>query len=83
MRTGTANPPTERPVGRKKTPKDEGEAKQYNFKLDAAMSARVDAVAEALGLDGANLLRMVLRENIAKYERRADAIRQGRVPEED
>jgi hypothetical protein len=67
----------------KKSNKQPGEGgqlsarKQYNIGLGTDFAKRVDATAEALGLDPVNFLRMVVRENFAKYERRAEAIRNG------
>ena len=51
--------------------------KQYNVGFPIADAGRIDACADALGLDEANFLRMVVRENLPKYEERARAIRQG------
>ena len=68
----------------KRPPKAEGgkaERKQYNVGVDKATAERIDATAEALGLDGVNFLRMVIRENLAKYEKRAAQVREGEAPE--
>jgi hypothetical protein len=58
------------------------EPKQYNVKIDGPTAARLDATARGLGLDGANFIRMVLRENLPKYERRVEAIGRGETPED-
>lgn len=73
--------PRKRP---KAKPGEGGSAKrkQYNVAFDTAFAARVDDTAEALGLDGTQLVRMIVRENIAKYEKRAAAVKDGRPPDE-
>lgn len=59
-----------------------GERKQYNVGFKPEDAKRIDGVADALGLDSTQLLRMIVRENLAKYERRAQAIREGKTPDD-
>ncbi len=54
---------------------------QINFK-PGPLGPRLDDVAEALGLDVSNLVRLILNENIAKYEQRAARIRSGQAAED-
>lgn len=55
--------------------------KQYNVGVDLDTAKRIDETAETLGLDGVNFLRMLIRENIGRYEKRASQIREGESPE--
>jgi len=55
--------------------------KQYNVGVDLPTAKRIDDTAEALGLDGVNFLRMLIRENLGKYEKRAAQIREGETPD--
>lgn len=55
--------------------------KQYNVGFGLDYAKRIDATAETLGLDPVNFLRMVIRENLAKYEKRAGAVRDGESPD--
>jgi hypothetical protein len=55
--------------------------KQYNIGFGTDFATRIDAAAETLGLDPVNFLRMVIRENFARYEKRAEAIRGGESPD--
>lgn len=55
--------------------------KQYNIGFGVDFAGRIDAAAETLGLDPVNFLRMVIRENFARYEKRAEAIRSGDSPD--
>lgn len=67
------------PVARKKTAGDLSSAgKQVSLRMPQSLNQRLEAVAEALGLDVSGLVRMVLSENLAPYERRAEQIRQDR-----
>lgn len=62
--------------------KDDPPPDQYNIRVnDGVLAKRLFDTYKALGLDGANFLRMMLRECLPIYERRAEAIRQGKVPE--
>jgi hypothetical protein len=70
----TATRPGDQVMGKKKA--DGGLPKQVNFRVSDSFYSRIEAAAEALGLDVANLLRMIVKENLATYEQRAEAIRQ-------
>jgi hypothetical protein len=55
---------------------------QYNIRLnDDELARRVYDTYTALGLDGANFLRQMLRECLPIYERRAQAVRDRKPPE--
>jgi hypothetical protein len=55
---------------------------QYNVRLnDDALAKRVHDTARALGLDGANFLRMMIRECLVIYERRVECIAKGEIPQ--
>lgn len=60
------------------TPQDEqpSAGRPINFRAPSDLAARLDFVAEALGLDVSNLVRMVLYENLSTYERRARQLKQ-------
>lgn len=62
---------------RKKQKKEEGDSKQIAFRCPLDILHRIEAVAPQLGLDVSNFLRMMLVENLAAYERRASAAREG------
>lgn len=69
---GTSMPRKRKKLG---APKGAAPAKrrQYNVGIDPATAARIDDTAEALGLDASQLLRMIVREHLPEYERRAAA----------
>lgn len=69
-------PPGGGAVGRKKPDEKASDGKQINFRAPNDLASELEDVAEALGLDVSNLVRMVLRENLAQYRERADRIRQ-------
>ncbi len=48
--------------------------RQVNLRLDPAYFAQVQHVADVLGLEVTQLLRMVIRENFGPYQARADLI---------
>jgi len=63
------------------TPADDVPPSQYNVRIgDALLERRLYATARTLGLDGANFLRMMIRECLPIYERRAEAINRGEAP---
>lgn len=71
------------PAKRKKaTPAGETAPKprQYNVRLSPLQSARIDATAEALGLDPPQLVRMIVAEHLHEYEARAARIREAEQP---
>jgi hypothetical protein len=49
--------------------------KQVNFRANLALHNRLQTVADSLGLDISNLVRMILHENLHLYERRVDPVR--------
>jgi hypothetical protein len=62
-------------------PTEEAPPSQYNVRIgDAALERRLYTTARTLGLDGANFLRMMIRECLPIYERRAEAINRGEAP---
>ena len=61
----------------KKTTADDG-SRTVAFRSPAELSKRLDEVAEALGLDVSNLVRMVLHENLYIYEQRVKEMRRAR-----
>jgi hypothetical protein len=75
-------------VGRKPKAKgkgreaDQGEIPtQYNIRLgDADLARRVHDVCGTLGLDGANFLRMMIRECLTIYEQRAQRVKDRKPP---
>jgi hypothetical protein len=71
-------------VPRKREPaKPDGEKRrQYNISFQAEYATRIERVAELLGLDAVQLLRMIVREHLGKYEKRADAVERGDEPDE-
>jgi len=60
-------------VGRSKRPQQEAEgggSKNINFRCPGDVFARLGATAKALGLDVSNLVRMLIIENLGRYEDR-------------
>jgi len=47
---------------------------QMNIRIPDDLYGRIEKTAAALGLDETNLVRMILNENLASYEHRADQI---------
>jgi hypothetical protein len=81
---GTAVADEVREVARKPA-KGKGAEKpprQFNIRLDGETAERVESAADALGLDGANFLRQMVRECLPIYERRAQQVRDRRPPVE-
>ena len=63
-------------VGKKrKTDASPEELRQVNIRFTGEFYQRIEETADALGLDVAQLLRMVIRENISSYELRAEDVR--------
>lgn len=54
--------------------------RQVNFRAPEDLYLRIDRTARAFGLDVANFLRMLVKENLPAYEQRAEHIRQGEPP---
>lgn len=68
-------------VARKKKNEAEqpaGGGRPVNFRAPPDLASDLDYIAEALGLDVSNLVRMILRENITPYRQRADRIKEMR-----
>lgn len=65
----------ERPVGKKKVDDGPAELKQVNIRLTTGLYQRVEATAEALSLDVAQFLRMVIRRSLPEYEAQAEEVR--------
>lgn len=57
-------------------PSDDAPSRQINFRAGAKLAAELDDIAETLGVDLSNLVRMMLIENLANYKARARAIRE-------
>jgi hypothetical protein len=64
--------------GRPKKQKSSSTDRAIGFRVPAALYARFQAVAAALGLDVSSLMRMVLIENLSQYERRVGQL--GELP---
>ncbi len=56
----------------KKSDGSPSDGKAINFRAPKRLAERLEHVADALGLDVSNLIRMVLSENLAEYEQRAE-----------
>jgi predicted DNA binding CopG/RHH family protein len=65
----------ERTVGKKKVDSESQELRQVNIRLATGLYSRVEATAEALSLDVAQFLRMVIRRALPEYESQADEVR--------
>lgn len=61
-------------------PSEEREGGQVNFRANAELWRRLQDVAAALGLDIANLSRMVILENLHRYEARVAELRAAEGP---
>lgn len=48
--------------------------RQINFRAPDELADRLDRVAEILALDTSSLIRMIIAENLATYEQRADLV---------
>lgn len=70
--------PMPRPPKSEKDPSKAEERGQVNFRADAELWARIQEVCAGLGLDVANLARMVIHENLHIYEERVAQIRRAR-----
>jgi hypothetical protein len=68
-------------VAKKQNPNSK-EGKQLGLRLSAELLREVEFCAEALGLEAAPFIRMVLIENLGKYKRRAERIKSGESIEE-
>lgn len=87
MTTMTA-PPAEKFVAKKRNSESSpspapDKDKQVNFRAPPKLYARLEDVAEAFGLDVSNLVRMVLNQNLPKYEQQAERIRSGLPPTDE
>lgn len=52
-------------------------SRQVAFRVPDALWTRLEGVADRLGLDVSNFLRMMLIEQIGVYERRAERVERG------
>lgn len=62
------------------------EDKQVTFRLSGELHARLEAAAGGMELDISSLLRLLIRENLPTYERRAKDIEErerGAAPRDD
>lgn len=66
--SGGSVPPA--PTGEATPTASTGEGKSIAFRAPAGLSRRLERVAEGLGLDISNLVRMVLHEKLHEYEQR-------------
>lgn len=55
---------------------ESGKRKQFNVSFTPKYGARLEETAEALGLDGVSLIRMIVHKHISEYEQQAQAIRE-------
>lgn len=67
------------PVAKKPTAKTDPKPsmKVFAVRLPPSISSRVEEAAKGLGLDEGNLLRMLVMENLAIYEKRAERVKSG------
>lgn len=56
--------------------------RQINFRAPGDLCDRLDRVADTLALDTSSLIRMILAEHLAGYERRAEQVRRERESKE-
>lgn len=70
------------PVGKKKPSDAKTGDKQINFRANPALSARLDATADAFGMDVSALVRFILNQNLPRYEAQAQRIRDGLPPDD-
>lgn len=67
-------------VGKKRKPDDSAPKKvlkQFALRLPLDVAGRVEGTAETLGLDSANLLRLIVVTNLSAYEKKAERVRSG------
>lgn len=55
--------------------------KQFALRLPLDVAGRVESTAETLGLDSANLLRLIVVTNLPAHEKKAERVRSGLPPE--
>lgn len=63
-------------------PKSGPDGKQLGLRVDKDMRRRLEDTANGLGLEVSSFLRMMVTENIGRYERRVAAIRRGEDPDQ-
>lgn len=69
-------------VGKKRKPGEPKRVlKQFALRLPAEVAARVEDTATTLGLDEANLLRLIVVTNLPSYERKAERVKAGQPVE--
>jgi hypothetical protein len=74
--------PRKRPRKGEKPAKGPAKRRQYNIAFYLEYADRIDHVAETLGIDSTQLLRMIVREHLPKYEKRAAAVERGDEPQD-
>jgi hypothetical protein len=62
------------------TGRPHGSTRQVNFRATDAFVAELESISDALGLDVSALVRMVLKENLGPYRKRAEQARRGDAP---
>lgn len=60
----------------------EGFTLQFNIRFDEETARALYETRLALGLDGANLIRLIVKQNLPRYVKQAEAIRRGESPPE-
>lgn len=68
-------------VSKERKPKSS--RKQFGVRLERADVTRVADTAKGLGLDETSFLRMVILENLPRYERRVAQLREGNLPADE
>lgn len=64
-------------MGKKRQPEDQPVGgKAFSFRASPDLTSRLEDVAGGLNLDISNLVRMILTENLAPYERRVRQLRE-------
>lgn len=66
----------------KRRPTQPATYKQLGLRVSEDMNARLEDTAAGLGLDVSSLIRMVLTENLPRYERRVAAVRAGEASDQ-
>ena len=62
-------------MSKKKTGAAPHATQQMNIRVAGAIYKRIEKTAETLGLDPTNFVRMLIMENLAAYEERAERVR--------
>ena len=73
----TITDPEARIVAKKKPPEaaePPSTGKSYSFRASRSLSQRIDFVADRLQVDASNLIRLILAQNLQRYEEQANQI---------